>query len=78
MKPFVAQIRTLNSSPTLYCEFEALARKWANTSEKPTCDRANDKGRDHSRPLRFSAWRLHQVRRDIFSLSQGFLALTCH
>jgi hypothetical protein len=35
MKPFVAQIRTLNSIPTLYCEFEALARKWANVSEKP-------------------------------------------
>lgn len=35
MKPFVAEIRTLNSIPTLYCEFEALARKWANASEKP-------------------------------------------
>ena len=32
------------------------------------------KGRDHSRPLRFSAWRRYQVRRDISSLSQGFLA----
>jgi hypothetical protein len=28
----------------------------------------------HSRPLRFSAWRRYQVRRDIPSLSQGFLA----
>ena len=35
---------------------------------------ANNKGRDHSRPLRFSAWRRYQVRRDISSLSQGFLA----
>ena len=34
----------------------------------------NDKGRDHSRPFRFSAWRRYQVRRDISSLSQGFLA----
>jgi hypothetical protein len=34
----------------------------------------NDKGRDHSRPLRFSAWRRYQVRRDMPSLSQGFLA----
>jgi hypothetical protein len=25
----------------------------------------NDKGRDHSRPLRFSAWRRYQVRRDM-------------
>ena len=33
-----------------------------------------DKGRDHSRPLRFSAWRRYQVRRDISSFSQGFLA----
>jgi DNA invertase Pin-like site-specific DNA recombinase len=32
------------------------------------------KGRDHSRPFRFSAWRRYQVRRDISSLSQGFLA----
>ena len=32
------------------------------------------KGRDHSRPLRFSAWRRYHVRRDISSLSQGFLA----
>ena len=31
-------------------------------------------GRDHSRPLRFSAWRRYQVRRDISSFSQGFLA----
>jgi hypothetical protein len=37
--------------------------------------RANKKGRDHSRPLRFSAWRRYQVTRDIASLSQGFLAL---
>jgi hypothetical protein len=35
---------------------------------------ANDKGWDHSRPLRFSAWRRYQVRRDMPSLSQGFLA----
>jgi Domain of unknown function (DUF4760) len=35
MKPFVAQIRTLNHIPTLYCEFEGLARQWANASEKP-------------------------------------------
>jgi hypothetical protein len=31
-------------------------------------------GRDHSRPLRCSAWRRYHVRRDISSLSQGFLA----
>ena len=37
--------------------------------------RTTDKGRDHSRPLRFSAWRRYHVRRDISSLSQGFLAL---
>ena len=30
---------------------------------------------DHSRPVRFSAWRRYHVRRDISSLSQGFLAL---
>ena len=35
---------------------------------------ANDKGRDHSRPLRCSAWRRYQVRRDMLSLSQGFFA----
>lgn len=35
IKPFVAQIRTVNSIPTLYCEFEALAKKWANSSERP-------------------------------------------
>ena len=35
---------------------------------------AEAKGWDHSRPLRFSAWRRYQVRRDISSLSQGFLA----
>ena len=29
---------------------------------------------DHSRPLRCSAWRRYHVRRDISSLSQGFLA----
>ena len=36
--------------------------------------RANEKGRDHSRPLRFSAWRRYHVRRDMPSFSQGFLA----
>jgi hypothetical protein len=35
IKPFVVQIRTKNSVPTLYCEFESLAKKWANPSEKP-------------------------------------------
>jgi hypothetical protein len=35
MKPFIVQIRTVNSIPSLYCEFEALAKKWANASEKP-------------------------------------------
>jgi len=35
---------------------------------------AGKKGRDHSRPLRCSAWRRYHVRRDISSLSQGFLA----
>ena len=32
------------------------------------------KGRDHSRPLRFSAWRRYQVRRDMPTLSQGLRA----
>jgi hypothetical protein len=40
----------------------------------PSCSRTTDEGRDHSRPFRFSAWRRYQVRRDISSLSQGFLA----
>jgi hypothetical protein len=30
------------------------------------------KGRDHSLPFLFSAWRRYHVRRDISSLSQGF------
>jgi hypothetical protein len=34
----------------------------------------NDKGQDHFGPLRFSAWRRYHVRRDMLSLSQGFLA----
>jgi hypothetical protein len=46
----------------------------AGLGRPPSGSRANDKGRDHSRPLRFSAWRRYQVRRDISSLSQGFLA----
>jgi hypothetical protein len=34
----------------------------------------SERGSRHSRPLRCSAWRRYQVRRDISSLSQGFLA----
>jgi hypothetical protein len=36
--------------------------------------RAQTTGRDHPLPARFSAWRRYHVRRDISSLSQGFLA----
>ena len=36
----------------------------------PTIAVSADKGRDHSRPFRLSAWRRHHVRRDIPSLSQ--------
>lgn len=36
-KPFVAQIRHVAKVPTYYCEFEALATKWANATEKPHC-----------------------------------------
>jgi hypothetical protein len=35
IKPFVFQIRTVNSIPTLFCEFEAIAKRWATASEKP-------------------------------------------
>lgn len=45
---------------------------------KPQAARAPEarttKGQDHSRPFRFSAWRRYHVRRDMPSLSQGFLA----
>lgn len=36
-KPFVAQLRQDGKVPTYYCEFEALAKKWANPTEKPHC-----------------------------------------
>lgn len=36
-KPFVIQRRQSTSTPTLYCEFEKLAKTWANDSEKPHC-----------------------------------------
>ena len=35
VKPFVAQLREQSDTPTLYCEMEKLAKKWATKSEKP-------------------------------------------
>jgi hypothetical protein len=36
-KPFVTQRRQSTSTPTLYIQFEALAKKWATKSEKTHC-----------------------------------------
>jgi len=33
-KPFVMQLRQNTSTPTFFCEFERLAKKWANRSER--------------------------------------------
>ncbi|WP_315807316.1 MULTISPECIES: DUF4760 domain-containing protein [unclassified Bradyrhizobium] len=37
VKPFVVQMRQTTQTPTYYCEFEKLARAWANHSETPHC-----------------------------------------
>ncbi len=34
LKPFVMEIRRLTGISTLYCEYEALVRKWAARAEK--------------------------------------------
>jgi hypothetical protein len=34
-KPFVMQLRQNSRVPTYFCEFEDLARRWANKAEKP-------------------------------------------
>jgi len=34
-KPFIMQLRRNANTPTYFCEFEALARKWANKDERP-------------------------------------------
>jgi len=33
IKPFVAQIRLNTNNAKLFCEFESLAKKWANSAE---------------------------------------------
>lgn len=33
-KPFIMQLRQNTNTPTYFCEFEALAKRWANKSEK--------------------------------------------
>jgi Domain of unknown function (DUF4760) len=35
VKPFVMQLRANNNFPALCCEFEGLAKKWANATERP-------------------------------------------
>lgn len=34
VKPLVMQLRHSGDTPTYYCEFEALAKKWANKEER--------------------------------------------
>jgi hypothetical protein len=34
-KPFVMQVRANMRFPTLFCEFEALAKEWADDTERP-------------------------------------------
>lgn len=35
VKPFVMQLRHQQNAPSVYCELEKLAKKWANKQEKP-------------------------------------------
>ena len=35
VKPFVVQLREQSETPTLYCEMEKLAKRWATKVEKP-------------------------------------------
>lgn len=37
LKPFVMERRRTISTPTIYCEVEWLAKKWANSDEKKHC-----------------------------------------
>jgi hypothetical protein len=36
-KPFIMQLRQNSGRNTYFCEFEKLALKWSNRSEKPKC-----------------------------------------
>jgi hypothetical protein len=36
-KPFITQMRQTTKTPTYYCEFENLAKKWANHDEVHHC-----------------------------------------
>jgi hypothetical protein len=35
LKPFVMEVRRLSQTPTFFCEFEYLAKKWCTRSERP-------------------------------------------
>lgn len=34
LKPFVMEVRRVSQTPTFFCEFEYMAKKWANGAEK--------------------------------------------
>jgi hypothetical protein len=35
LKPFVMEIRRISQTPTFFCEFEYLAKKWCTGPERP-------------------------------------------